>query len=385
MHPALVIAGKDLRQRLRDRSAWILGILAPVGVAMLISFAFRGAETFHTTVAVADLDRGPVAAAFTGFLTGPELDSVLAVETVPGVAEARQRVDDGGASAALVIPAGFSAAAHSGAAVPVTVLTDVDAPMAGEVARSVAAAFVAQLNADLLATRTALAAGADPAGLAERAAALRLPEQVVSRAGGTAQQSGVSYYAPAMGMFFMFFSIGFTARGYFTEQRSGLLDRVAAAPVAPGTVLTGKALATFAYGTASLGTVALITTLGFAADWGPPGPVALLIVALGLALVCLTAFVITLARTERQAEGLAAIVTFGLVLLGGNFVYLGGAPDIIRTLTLATPNGWALRGFTDLSGGAGWPAVWPPLLAILAFCVVLGGASALLARRDAAR
>ncbi len=38
-------------------------------------------------------------------------------------------------------------------------------------------------------------------------------------------------------------------------------------------------------------------------------------------------------------------------LLGGNFIQPGSAPEALETVALATPNGWALAAFTDLSAG----------------------------------
>jgi ABC-2 type transport system permease protein len=175
-----------------------------------------------------------------------------------------------------------------------------------------------------------------------------------------------------MGIFFMFFAIGFGARGFYLERAGGTLERLAAAPIGPGTILAGKSLATFVYSVASLGTVAVVTSLFFEANWGPPLIVLALIVTLALTVVGLTALVITASRTERQAEGFASILTFGLVLLGGNFIFLGGAPELVRNLALLTPNGWALRAFTDLAGGAGWTAAVTPLMAILAFAIGSG-------------
>ena len=198
---------------------------------------------------------------------------------------------------------------------------------------------------------------------------MRLPEQVVTRPAGTRTLTGTSYYAPAMGIFFMFFTIGYGARGFFLERTGGTLARLTASPIGPGAILAGKSLATFVYGVASLGTVAVVTTLVFDAHWGPPLVVLALIVALSLTMVALTALVITIARTERQADGFASLLTFGLVLLGGNFIFLGGAPPLVRTLALLTPNGWALRAFTDLAGGADWTAALVPLMAILAFAL----------------
>jgi ABC-2 type transport system permease protein len=184
-----------------------------------------------------------------------------------------------------------------------------------------------------------------------------------------------------MGIFFMFFAIGFGARGFFLERTGGTLDRLAAAPIGPGTILLGKSLATFVYGLASLGTVAVVTSLAFKADWGPPLAVFALIVALALTLVGMTALVITAARTERQAEAFASILTFGLVLLGGNFIFIGGAPELVRTLALLTPNGWALRALTDFAGGASWTAALTPLMAILAFALGTGAMAFALRRR----
>jgi ABC-2 type transport system permease protein len=219
------------------------------------------------------------------------------------------------------------------------------------------------------------------AQLAAEASALPPPERAVTRPAGTRALTGTSYYAPAMGIFFMFFAIGFGARGYFLERTGGTLDRLAVAPVGPGAILAGKSLATFVYAAASLGTVAVVTTLAFGARWGPPLVVLALVLALALAMVGLTALVITVARTERQADGFASLLTFGLVLLGGNFVFVGGAPALVRTLTLLTPNGWALRALTDLAGGATWTVALVPLAAILAFALGTGAVAFALRRR----
>ena len=389
MRIALVIAVKDLRQRLRDRSALVLGFVAPLVIAALMSLAFHATESFHTTLGVVDGDHGPLAGAFGQMLASPELSGVLTVRPVASVDEARRQVDEGTLGAALVLPAGFTAAAHGGTPVPVTVLASVNRSIDAQVSRALAESFVAQVNADRLSVAAALGAGVPPqraAELAAASAALRLPEVIQARPAGSKPLKTISYYGPSMGLFFMLFAIGFGARGYFAEQQAGTLDRIAAAPVRPWAVLAGKSLSTFCYGVASLSTMALVTTLVFHADWGPPAAAAALIGAMGLALVALTALVIAAARTERQADGLASILTFALVLLGGNFVFLAVAPALLRRLALLTPNGWALRGFTDLATGAGAVgSVAMPVLAIGAFSAVVALLAAALSRRAVTR
>ncbi len=93
-----------------------------------------------------------------------------------------------------------------------------------------------------------------------------------------------------------------------------MIDRIAAAPVRPTAVLLGKSLSVFAYGVASLTTVLVFTSLFFGAYWGNPLSVGAISVAMIVAVVALTAFVIALARTDRQAEGLSSIFVFGLAL-----------------------------------------------------------------------
>ncbi len=107
-----------------------------------------------------------------------------------------------------------------------------------------------------------------------------------------------------------------------------------------------------------------------------------LCIAMSVSVVALTMIVIALARTERQADGIASMVTFGLAIIGGNFLFVSQAPELLRRLALTTPNGWALRGFTDLSTGVGTvEAVLVPTLAILGFSVVVALVAVAFSRR----
>ena len=107
--PALLIAVKDLRQRLRDRSAIVVAFVAPLGIAAIISLALGNTGRFHATFAVADLDGGPLARAFVDDALGSAaLKDVVTVRPVASADEARSLTAGGKVSAAFVIPAGFS-------------------------------------------------------------------------------------------------------------------------------------------------------------------------------------------------------------------------------------------------------------------------------------
>ena len=385
MPAVLVVALRELRQRLRDRSALVLGFLAPLVLTGLINAAFHSSATLHATVGYVDLDHGPVAASLSGVLTGPELKGVLTVHGYATDAAAESAVKHGKAQAAVVVPAGFTTAVQgAGAVPPVTVLSSADSALASQVVQGVVTSFTGQVDADRLSVRTALAAGASPAALADltaRASALSLPLTTAQQPLGGRLITPINYFAPGMGIFFVLFAISFGSRGYFAEQRDGTLERVAAAPVRRGTVLAGKAAATFGYALASLATTLGASVLLFGASWGGFGPAAVLCVAMALAVVSLTALVTATANTERQAEGASSLLVFGLALLGGDFVFIGAAPPVLRRLALFTPNGWALRGFNDLATGLhGFGTVVTPAAVMLGFAVGAGAVAGLLAR-----
>jgi len=382
---ALVIASKDLRQRLRDRSAIVLGLVAPLGIAALMSFAFKGTDTFHFTLGIVDADHGPVASALIQTLQQPSLRQIVTISPAASPSLASAEVRNQKMAAALVIPAGFSASVAGGHPLAITTVTSVNNTIAGSVASSIASSFVAQLNADRLSVATALAAGA-PATQAQRLAALaadlRIPEQAVQRPLGAHELKTISYYSPGMAIFFLLFTVSFTSRSFFVDRAQGMIDRMRAAPIHPVEILAGKALSVFAYGVVSLATIAVITSAAFGANWGNPLAAGALGLALVFSVVCLTALVIGVARTQRQAEGFSSIIVFGLALLGGNFVFLSSEPPLMRRLALLTPNGWAMRGFTDLATiGGGFGTVVLPIVAILVFSAVVGTAAGLLASR----
>jgi ABC-2 type transport system permease protein len=360
LRATLLIAGKDLRQRLRDRSGLVIAFVAPFLLAAIIGLAFGGDASFRATYAVADADRGPLAAGFVdGVLAGPGLADVLTLRRVDA-AQARDLVDRGEADAAFLIPAGFSAAVQRGGSATVTVLEAGASPVAGQVARALAEGYAARLAATGLSVRTALEAEGstgDPAAaraqrLARQAAERPLPVALVDGRVGLRELRPASYFGPSMAIFFLFFTVSFGARSILVERRQGTLRRLLASAAPPGAVLAGKALAAFVLGVTSVLVMWLATSLAFGADWGDPLAVVALTVTSVLAAIGITALVVTLARTEEQAEGYGSLVVFTLALLGGNFIYLAELPELLQRLSLLTPNGWALRGFVGLATGA---------------------------------
>lgn len=394
-----MIAARELRSRLRDRSALIVGLAAPVAMALIISFATGGArEAFHAQVGVVDLDGGEVATVFVQEVLGSsDLRDVFTTVSLATREEAEAAVAQGRLSAAFVIHDGVER---------ITVLRSPTARITGEVATSVAQNFAAQVSGVGQAiglTVMATMFGPDAFGadgfrptslgdldvdasdieaidigaLAEEVAAAPMPVELVDASTGPSALSSASYFGPGMAMLFVFFLLGAAPRSLLAEAESGTLARLKAAPVSVASVIAGKGLAVALLGFVSMCVVWGVTAAVFGATWGNPLAVVLLLLAFVLAALGITTVVSVYAETEAQADGFVSIVAFVFAMLGGNFLFLGDLPRALQQIARLTPNGWALHGFTTLTAdGGGLLDVLGPVAAILAFAAVAFGAAA---------
>src|SRR5660398_231123 len=120
MRSALLIAGKDLRQRVRDRSIFLWGILAPLGLAAIFGLVFNPISNseFHAQYVVVDEDRGPIAQSFLKQLESLEREGTVTLSAAESEEEARTIVEAGSdafasadqiqADAAFILPEGLS-------------------------------------------------------------------------------------------------------------------------------------------------------------------------------------------------------------------------------------------------------------------------------------
>lgn len=389
----LVVAGNDLRRRLRDRSALVTAFVAPLALAAVISAALGSAAAFEAEIGVVDADAGATSRDMAGQLLGGGRSggagrgggiSFVAVASEAGAAE---QVGDDELGAAIVFPAGFGAGVAAGRPVAVRVVRDAERAITGEVAAAVAESLAARLNAANLSLATVAATDPRPpealGALAGRAAAAGLPVRLREVTPGGGRIELAAYFGPSMAIVFLFLTVGFGARSVAAERREGTLARLLSAPITMGTIVAAKTASVLVLGLASIVALWAATSLVFGASWGDPGPVLALCVATVVAISGISALVTALARTEAQAEGLTSIVTFTLAILGGNFVSPGALPGLLRRLSLLTPNGQALRAFTEVSSGGGLGDIGLALVLLLVVGAVTGGLAVTLFTRVA--
>jgi ABC-2 type transport system permease protein len=388
--PAFVIAQKDLRLGIRDRSALVFSIVAPFGLAAILGSVLPTDEDVLAghSYAVVDQDGGPIAETFTTeVLGGFDKEPGTKIVTLDSVSEARRLALDDEIGAAFVIPEGFSDAVTGNQPTGIEILGNSEARLATLIAEAVATSFVEELNAVRLSTATVLSSTGGPvdpaeaAELSERAGQLENPLILKEDPAASKELDGKTQIAVGMAVFFLFFTAQFGVLSLLSERANGTLARLLVAPISRGSIIAGKTLSTFVLGTVSMTVLAIASTFILGADWGDPVNVGLLILASVFAAMGVTSMVGSLAKTDEQAAGYSSIVAVILGVLGGTFFPLSLAPEWLLTLNKTTPHYWVIRGVGDSTVGGGVDEIGPSLVALVAFGGILGAIAWWRARR----
>jgi ABC-2 type transport system permease protein len=387
MRAAWLICLKDLKARLRDRSAVLIGIVVPLGLAFIFNSIFSGISGASDVISlgVVNADHGAVSQQFTGqVLPAVGRSGLITIHPEATLERARALAANGTLAAVIVIPAGFSARVQANQPASMQVIGNVDSPISTEIARSIAESYAAGLNRVRLSVATA--AGSTPLppariqALAAQAAAAVAPVAVSDVSAQTKELDQKSFFAAGMAVFFLFFTVQFGVTSLLEERHDGTLARLLAAPISRASILGGKLLTSFLLGVISMTVLVVATTLLFGAAWGNPLGVAVLVVAAILAATGIMALIATLARNAEQAANWQSVVAVILGLLGGTFFPVSQAPGVLSRLTFVAPQAWFLRGLGDLRGGS-VSVVWVPALAMLVFAVVTGALAMMRLRR----
>jgi ABC-2 type transport system permease protein len=377
MRAAIIIALKDLSQRMRDKSAILMGIVAPLGLAFIFAAIIPDASagSFDIHVAVVDNDGGQISSSFINdVLPSVEQQGLLTVTKYDDADKALADVENGNQDAVYIFPAGYSASVQSGSGGTVRLVRNVDSTIGGQIAKAVLDSYLSEVEAVTLSVGTAMADGAhDVAAITARA--MDTPAAVVLAETEASNRTldTKTFFAAGMAIFFLFFTVQFGVSSLLEERLNGTLPRLLGAPISRWSIIGGKALTSFVLGLVSMVVLAVATTLLIGANWGNPLGVAVLMVAGVLSALGIMAVVAVVAKTPEQAANWQSIIAVVLGLLGGTFFPLSQGPRLLALLSKLTPHAWFMQGLGDISSGAGLSAVIAPTLAMAAFFVVTLG------------
>lgn len=399
MRKILAIAWKDLRSTLRNRSALVMMLVAPLALAALLGFAFGGGSggfnIAATKVVVANLDAGGAeagqnaGAAIQMVLTGKDLSDILDSSTAASAAAARKAVEDGDAAVAVIVPEDFSAVVYGSdpaAKSDIELYENPTADIGGSIVEGVVGQVLADFNgaraaaAGAVAVRSGVAGGQTSVAGQPAAQVAATAAETFTHDGGVSAGLQIGERSPKAGkaekdvsvtglilagmmVFFMFFGAANVARTILTEDRDGTLPRLFTTPTRHGTIIAGKFVSTFLTVLAQAIVLLIAGRLIFGIQWGRLDAVILLtVVAAGVA-GGLALLVISFARTPAQAGAIGAGVYLVLALLGGNFAGTAQSGTTYGTIQLFTPNGWLLHGWdTTMRGGGALDVRWQVLV-----------------------
>lgn len=374
------IAGKDLKLRLRDRSAFIIGIVTPLALAYIFHLVFGNVfatETLDLQIGMVDLDDTEISRSLGEVLAEIEAQGILEITEFDDAEAADAAVEQGDVGAYILLGPGLGTAALEGSPFTIQVVGDIDAQTTTQVATSIASEFGSGIGRAQLSVATAVHLGEGPppddvVTWGEEAAQRPSAYTFSDVSAETRQLDASTFFAAGMAVFFLLFTVQFGVLGVLEERENGTLARLLAAPIGRRSVVVGKAMLSFALGVISMTVLIVATYFLMEARWGPPLGVAVLVIAGVLAATSIMGLIASVGKSAEGAANLGAIVAVTLGMLGGTFFPIGQGDDLLSRLTYITPHAWFMRGLSEISGGAEWTAALPSAGALLVIALVLG-------------
>lgn len=350
------LARKDLLETSRDRLALLFIVVMPVAFTAFFGVVF-GSGSDRLPLAVNDADGGEAARQLVAALQ----DSAVVNVQLETAADAEKAVDEGRATAAVLIPATYSARMSSGRPVEL-LLVGVSGSSGVQAVHTELAAVAGRLAAGEAAARAAVeatthdsTAQAAALPLARAIATESLADPVVAisvvEAGTAAGQiaTGFAFISPGTLVNFILFSILTAGATLIQERRNFTLLRLMTTRVRRWELVGGKMagmfLLTFVQQIILIGTGQLLFGVDYLRD-----PAALLLMMIGLSLVAssLGLLLAVLLSTEQALIAATVIVSMVIAALSGAWFPREIAGEAFQTAGLALPTTWILNGLRDI-------------------------------------
>ncbi len=401
----LSVAWKEIQLISKDRGSLAVLFLLPLLFGSLygginLKMAGNGDDpTILLDVCLVNEDAGIFGAEVAKALKG--IDE-LQIETFDSVTDAEQRVADGEATAAILIPADFTQKINAHTPTAIEVIVDPAQPESASIVTGIMNQVVAEVTiwgevqygirtildeSGVLADASAeVRHGVEAQNLGVIMTRLnemrRNPAIVVTSEDleGAKIEGGITIFFalmfPGLTVMFVFFTVGMSGASLLNEREAGTLRRLLAAPIPRGAIIAGKMLAYMLL--VCLQVVVLFGVANILFDM-PLGksPVALVLLTLVLALVAtaLGMLVAALSGTAQQADNIGTVLGFVLAGIGGCIAMsqtpLTRTEGFMGVLSSLTPHGHALEGYYRLMAeNATFVQILPEIGILLAMGVV---------------
>ena len=363
----------DLRQRIRDKSVIIFGLVVPLALMGVLNLVIGDSDEVDlqpVTVAVAVPEDDQLGRALAEVLGSLDTMEVTVREAAPD--EIRSLAEAGEADLGVTVPDGFTAAVSAGDPVRLDVVEGDDTGIEVDVLLSVLRGTLDRFSAGAVAAAAGAAVGVPPGELAALAQEVGSapPSVTLAQGQGSSEQLSTSgaLVAGQAGLFLLF-TVGFGVLGLLAEREQGTLARLRSMPMNPTSIVLAKALVSFILGVVATSVLLAVGGRLFGVAFGSPAAVAVLIVCAVTATTSLMFIVVRVARTAEQAGIAQSILAMVLGIAGGAFFPVSSTGWAATLLDL-NPVGAFIRGLGITSGGGGLGDIGAPVLTMLVFAAV---------------
>jgi ABC-2 type transport system permease protein len=347
------IVRKELLESFRDFRLRGLLFVAPVMQLLIFGYAVS-TDIRHTRTFVVDHDRTRESRELVDAMTASGYFTVVGRSDRP--ADLADALDHGSAIVGIEIPPDFSSDLARGTGAQVQLLVDGTNSNVANVALGYAERIIMSYGAKV--------------GVVRPAGGIDLRE----RAWFNPDLASRNYNVPAVvGMIILLTTMLLTALAIVRERELGTLEQLRVSPLTPGEMILGKTIPF-----ALTGMMELVICTTFALLWFKVpfegnflllflASVTYLLPALGLGL-----FISTLANTQQEAFMVNFLVMMPTILLSGFMFPISSMPLAFQWLTLLNPVRHYLFVVRAIFlKGAGFSALWAPMLAMFGMGVVI--------------
>jgi ABC-2 type transport system permease protein len=363
---------KEFIQIIRDPRTLALTFLMPVIQLLLLGYAATN-DVRNVDLAVYDQDKSPSSRAL--------LEAYRAADYfrlsyfVGSDEEVRALIDRGDARAGILIPPDYGTRLTHDQTAEVGFVIDGSDPTVAAAALS-AATFIGQAKSTSLSVQRLDARG--------QGGGLQPPIQIRTQVWYNPNLVSAFYMIPALiGMIMIFMTTILTSTAIVRERERGTIEQLIVTPIRAWELVVGKLMPYVIIGFIDTVEILVAGVLIF----GVPinGSLPLLLALSGLFLVTtlgLGLFISTVSNTQQEAMLTALFTILPSLFLSGFFFPIAAMPTVLQWISYAIPLRYFLivvRGI--IIKGVGTEALWPQIVALTIFAVIIMGGAALRFRK----
>jgi ABC-2 type transport system permease protein len=353
-----VILWKEFIQVFREPRMRFLLFLPPVLQMIIFGYAVT-LDVDHARIAWMDMDHTPESRALLARFEGSgRFDVVAAPQSEDDV---QSVLDRSQAHAVVRVLPGFARDLARGRPTEVQVLLDGTNSNTASLVASYAAAVIGAFSADQVANQPVI-------NVAARSRVWFNPE-LRSR----------NYFVPGVAAnILLMITLMLTAQAIIREKEIGTMEQLMVTPMRPIELMLGKTLPFALVGLVDM----VLITVGALVIFHVPFRGNFLLLMFCAVLFLMTAlgaglFLSTISQTQQQANMMSFFFTTPAFMLSGFTFPIRNMPVVVQYLTYLNP----LRYFMEIVRGiflkgVGFPVLWPKMLALFVYGVVVLGMSA---------